>query len=96
MESNKQLRYRRKHLPYGLWTCADGREVLFNREYQPIYQRKNGVLSPADPNEWVDYTSQRFFYSDRKARFSKTREKIENLLEDFRQGLEISHEMDVD
>jgi hypothetical protein len=25
--------------PYGKWTCADGREVLFNRLYWPILQR---------------------------------------------------------
>jgi hypothetical protein len=24
-------------LPYGIWLCAGGREVLFNRFYEPIY-----------------------------------------------------------
>jgi hypothetical protein len=27
-------------LPYGMWTCADGREVLFNRNYDPIWGRR--------------------------------------------------------
>ena len=26
-------------LPYGRWTCADGRVVLFNRYYEPIWHR---------------------------------------------------------
>ena len=29
-------------LPYGIWTCADGREILFNRDYKPIWSRMNG------------------------------------------------------
>jgi hypothetical protein len=32
-------RVMRRRLPYGSWTRADGREVLFNRHYQPIWQR---------------------------------------------------------
>jgi hypothetical protein len=37
-------------LPYGIWICADGREVLFNRAYSPIWQRSPGQLAePADP-----------------------------------------------
>jgi len=27
---------------YGLWRCADGREVLFDREYDPIMARRPG------------------------------------------------------
>ena len=48
----------RLSLPYGLWTCDDGKEILFNREYQPIWERnghsarsrfgvsQNGTTSP--------------------------------------------------
>ena len=40
---------------YGKWTCADGREVLFNRGYRPIWQRYPGQpAEPADPDRWVD------------------------------------------
>jgi hypothetical protein len=40
---------------YGKWTCADGREVLFNRGYKPIWQRCPGQpAEPADPHERVD------------------------------------------
>jgi hypothetical protein len=39
---------------YGRWKCGDGREVLFNRDYRPIWQRYPGQRAePADPDEWV-------------------------------------------
>lgn len=43
----------RRTLPYGIWYCANGREVVFNREYQPIAQRVDGVVSYTDRNEFV-------------------------------------------
>ncbi len=51
-------------LPYGKWTCADGREVLFNRGYKPIWQRLGGCVSAADRNEWVKWEKQEWFYTD--------------------------------
>ena len=42
-------------LPYGMWTCKD-REVLFNRNYQPIWQRRTDFKSNVtrgDPKELV-------------------------------------------
>lgn len=55
----------RRELPYGKWTCQDGRVVVFNREYQPILQRKNGVLSYADRNEQVgNIVEAEMFYHD--------------------------------
>jgi hypothetical protein len=50
--------------PYGQWTCADGRRVLFNRDYVPIYQRKRGVTSVADHTEYVPWVNQRWFFND--------------------------------
>jgi hypothetical protein len=42
------------HLPYGLWTCEDGREVLFNRFYEPLWERRPGEPAKAgDPHENV-------------------------------------------
>jgi hypothetical protein len=52
-------------LPYGKWTCADGREVLFNRFYEPIYHRRGGAAAePVDRNEWVRWEKQEWFYDD--------------------------------
>lgn len=30
------------NLPYGMWVCSDGSEVLFNRGYQPMFERRKG------------------------------------------------------
>jgi len=57
----------RRTLPYGMWTCFDGRQVVFNREYQPILEKKDGVCRHCDRNEWVDHLtieSQQYFYDD--------------------------------
>jgi len=51
-------------LPYGQWTCADGREVMFNRFYEPVWERANGVTKRADPGEWVSWTGQTWFFKD--------------------------------
>ena len=54
----------RLNMPYGVFTCADGRDVLFNRDYTPLLQRINGVVTAADSDEWVPWVLQRFFYDD--------------------------------
>lgn len=52
-------------LPYGRWTCSDGRQVLFNRFYEALWQRWGGGLAvPADPTEWVTWERQEWFYDD--------------------------------
>ena len=53
-------------LPYGMLTCADGRTVLFNRRYKPIWQRTGlgEAAVPADPEEWVPYVKQIWFNPD--------------------------------
>jgi hypothetical protein len=58
--------YRWALLPYGIWTTQDGREILFNRFYEPIWQRTEGQPpTPADPAEWVtDIRSQKWFHED--------------------------------
>ena len=57
----------RRTLPYGMWTCFDGRQVLFNREYQPILEKKDGECRHCDRNEWVDHATietTQYFYDD--------------------------------
>ncbi|MGH9676259.1 MAG: hypothetical protein ACRD36_04090 [Candidatus Acidiferrum sp.] len=55
-------------LPYGKWTCADGREVLFNRHYEPIWERSPGMPTQrADPDEWVHYIRREYIYIDDQA-----------------------------
>lgn len=60
----------RRTLPYGMWTCLDGRQVLFNREYQPILEKKDEVRRYCDHNEWVDHATiqtTQYFYDDANA-----------------------------
>ena len=55
----------RLEMPFGKWTCADGREVLFNRHYFPIWEKCPGTpAAPADPAEWVPFEKQEWFFSD--------------------------------
>jgi hypothetical protein len=52
--------------PYGMWTCGDGREVLFNRFYVPMAERV-GPASPArrsDAYEWVRWKRQEHYFHD--------------------------------
>jgi len=56
----------RSRLPYGKWTCSSGREVLFNRNYEPIWSRTNSKAKTisADRAEWVEHDSEEHFYKD--------------------------------
>jgi hypothetical protein len=52
-------------MPYGRRVCANGREVLFNRRYEPIHQRfPGGSAWPADRAERVEFIDQTWFYRD--------------------------------
>lgn len=57
----------RLSIPYGMYKCNNGREVLFNREYQPIWTRnkeKGEIAEQADPKEWIKFKEQLWFYND--------------------------------
>jgi hypothetical protein len=54
----------RLSMPYGMYICNDGREVLFNREYQPIWSRSDCKVKQASPNEYIERTKQIWFYND--------------------------------
>jgi hypothetical protein len=41
-------------LPYGFWTLRDGSEVVFGREYQPLWHVEGDRIRRADPWEWID------------------------------------------
>ena len=57
----------RLYLPYGKWICADGTEVLYNRDYCPIWARTPaGKVFTLDPDTWVSgiQSSNDFYYAD--------------------------------
>jgi len=53
-------------LPYGKWTFANGREILFNRHYEPIFERTNGNSAIiANHDEYVkDIQKEEWYYDD--------------------------------
>lgn len=55
----------RLKLPYGKWTLADGTEILFNKDYCPLWLKKpNGKAKPIDHRGWVDSERELEFYFD--------------------------------
>jgi hypothetical protein len=57
----------RLFLPYGKWTCEDGSQVLFNRDYCPLWKKeKDGTVTAVDPNTWIEHDdrNEEWFYTD--------------------------------
>lgn len=70
-------------LPYGIWRCADGQEVLFNRGYMPILRRyPDQPVTAANPGEWVAWNTQEYFWDDATTRKSKMA-SINNMLQQW-------------
>jgi hypothetical protein len=63
--SNERINLFRCWLPYGLWTCPDNRSVLFNRYYEPIWERTNSTTTKStNHSENIPWTTQIHFYLD--------------------------------
>lgn len=65
----KTLEEWKRLCPYGVWTCHGGRQVMFNRMYWPILERRHkGALAvPAQSGEWVKYKTAEHFFDDYSA-----------------------------
>jgi hypothetical protein len=64
----------RAKLPYGKWTCGDGKEVLFNRDFQPIWDRLPGEAArPADPDVRCEHVKEKWYFGDRNPPWSNER-----------------------
>lgn len=65
-KDSRKIEDMKRDLPYGIWVCEDGREILFNRRYKPIWQRSpEGKVSPANSEEWVErIKTTTHFYKD--------------------------------
>ncbi|MBG6234745.1 hypothetical protein IWX76_001313 [Pedobacter sp. CAN_A7] len=72
-------------LPYGKWTGDGGLEVLFNRDYTPIWTRKtNESAESINPATRVTHTETVFYYDDATAPYygnAKTHEACLSVLE---------------
>jgi len=74
-------------LPYGRYIASDGREILFNRSYRPIWERlPDGTVQRAVGGEWVNWVAQGWF-DHGSMRYEKTaREAYRKVLRDFIDG----------
>jgi hypothetical protein len=65
---------RKALLPYGIWRCADGSELLFNRRYEVIHARdRRGKPLSIEPNSRVEWAEQKWYYTDVTPPFDKIR-----------------------
>jgi hypothetical protein len=55
----------RHRLPYGMWTTEAGEEVIFNRDYRPIWTRHLGVYDarPVNYDRWIDNIKHSKFFA---------------------------------
>jgi hypothetical protein len=79
------------NLPYGRWTCTDGREILFNGFLEPIWGRRPGAdATPADPHARVSkIVCTERLYGDAHRHHEK-RAIAKRWLEEFRGGVRIT------
>ena len=75
--SARRKRDRRESAPYGVWQTRNGREILFNRDYRPLWQRRPGQpAEPADPDESVlGITRECWFFGDADAPHGRRRSR---------------------
>jgi hypothetical protein len=54
----------RLRLPYGLWTCPDGSEVLFNRDYCAMWAKSGGKVFSLEPDTWIDFKKTEYIFEE--------------------------------
>ncbi len=74
-------------LPYGRYIARDGREILFNRAYQPIWEKlPNGEIRRANPHEWIDWVRQAWLELGSMRYEKSARAAYRKALRDFFEG----------
>jgi hypothetical protein len=86
-------KHRRENLPYGMWICADGREVLHNRRYKPIWERRDGIVSAAHRNEHVEHVAAIWFYDDGDTGLNHAAlcRRLASIVAEFWMGMSLDH-----
>jgi hypothetical protein len=49
-------------LPYGFWTLRDGSEVIFSRDYLPMWRIAEGTMERLDPWLWINGIASEFHF----------------------------------
>lgn len=84
----------RRRYPYGVWTCEDGKQVLFNRKYESILQRSPGgyvVDWPEPQKEQVNFVKEAWFYGDDDSprHCDETRDRLRKVVKAFHEGRDV-------
>jgi hypothetical protein len=64
MRKSRRTDLIRRRLPYGVWRCPDGREVLFDRDYHAICERRPGQSVSLALTDRVCCATQSWLYND--------------------------------
>lgn len=57
----------RLYLPYGVWTEEDGAQVLFSRDYKPLWRvGVDGVVERLEPWLWIRHKAQAYLWDEVK------------------------------
>jgi hypothetical protein len=86
---SKRIVRMRLELPYGVRTCADGTEVLYNRDYRPIWRRTpHGQIEAFHRSESIPWENQKWFYNDNNPPWEDrgTLRRCKKALDDFKRG----------
>jgi hypothetical protein len=74
--------------PYGIWSCDDGTEIMFDRAYRPMWKRSPGdAASPMQGWERIKWQRQDYLFVGRIDR--KLWQQLVKAEADFVAGLEI-------
>ncbi|MEN5436788.1 hypothetical protein ABE545_24430 [Sphingobacterium faecium] len=58
----------RLYLPYGKWKLNDGTEILFNRDYNPIWAKSiTGVVKAIEPDTDINSNIVESYFDDKTA-----------------------------
>ena len=89
-------------LPSAWWLVADGREVIVDRAYRPLRERRpGGPAYKPEPGEWYDLVAQRWLYfssgpingrvQPTALNSAKVRELARDVLKAFEAGAPVAH-----
>jgi hypothetical protein len=71
-------------LPYGIWTTADGSQILFARDYIPLWiKTPDGKVSRIDPDAWVNWERQQYFPKSNLPSNKTVRKNLQRILREF-------------
>src|SRR5271166_3912502 len=75
---------RRQLFAYGMWTLTDGRTIVFNRRYKPMFERlpgNDGWQEVEGCPRYKDIKEEKRFYRDSYPEGQKKRASIEAMVE---------------